>query len=74
METDTDVDLDTVTYRHSISEIHGTLTDAGFVVDNVIEPGSPNPDDYEPGPWGETPVDLQAKLPTEIIFDATLAE
>lgn len=74
VEADTDVGLDMVTYRHSISEIHDALTDAGFVVDRVIEPGTSNPDDYEPGPWDETPVALQAKLPTEVVFDTALAE
>lgn len=72
VETETDLDLDMVTYRHSIAELHGALTGAGFRVDRVLEPGTDDPDASEPGPWGETPVDLQAKLPTEVVFEATL--
>lgn len=74
VETDTDLDLDMVTFRHAVGDIHAALTTAGFRVDRVIEPGTSDSDDYEPGPWGETPVDLQAKLPTDVIFDATLSE
>lgn len=74
VETDTDLDLDMVTYRHSIGEIHTALTTAGFRVDRIIEPGTSDPADYEAGPWGETPVALQAKLPTDVIFDASLAD
>ncbi len=60
-----------VTYRHRISDIHTALRQAGFVIERVLEPGSPEPSDHEAGPWGESPPELRAKLPRVLVVEAT---
>lgn len=52
-----------VTYRNTVSDYLNALVAAGFDVERTIEPGSSDPDDYDPGPWGEHPRDLQSKVP-----------
>ncbi|WP_459191225.1 class I SAM-dependent methyltransferase [Halosimplex sp. J119] len=65
-----DLDVDMVTYRHTVSEVHNALVGAGFRVERLLEPGSDDPDDYEEGPWGERKPELLAKLPSTLIFEA----
>lgn len=61
---------DLVVYRHTVSEVFDALSGAGFAVEEVLEPGSSNPADYEPGPWGERTPELMSKLPSTLIFVA----
>lgn len=65
-----DMDVDQVTYRHTVSGIYNALARAGFRVDRMLEPGSDDPADYEAGPWGEFTPELMSKLPTTLIVDA----
>ncbi|OVE85366.1 class I SAM-dependent methyltransferase [Natronolimnobius baerhuensis] len=60
-----------VTYRRRVSDVHTALREAGFVVDELREPGSADPADHEAGPWGESPPELRAKLPRVLIVAAT---
>ncbi|QPV64534.1 class I SAM-dependent methyltransferase [Halosimplex litoreum] len=68
-----DLDVDMVTYRHSVADVHNALVGAGFRVERMLEPGSSDPDDYEEGPWGEHRPELLAKLPSTLIFEARAA-
>jgi ubiquinone/menaquinone biosynthesis C-methylase UbiE len=62
---------DMVTYRRTISDVYNALVEAGFAVERLLEPGSADPDDYEPGPWGNSPPELQAKRPGVLVVAAT---
>ncbi|WP_276252816.1 class I SAM-dependent methyltransferase [Halomontanus rarus] len=64
------MDVDQVLFRHTVSDIVNALVDAGFVVERMHEPGTPNPDDYEPGPWGEYTPALMSKLPAVLVLEA----
>lgn len=66
-----DMDVDQVTYRHPIHEVHSALVDAGFHVQQIREPGSSDPDDYGHGPWGEHTPEAMATVPSTLLFDAT---
>lgn len=61
---------DVVTFRQKLSDIYNALWEAGFDVERMLEPGTADPGDYEPGPWGETPPELRAKLPRILIIKA----
>ncbi|MFB6081688.1 MAG: class I SAM-dependent methyltransferase [Halanaeroarchaeum sp.] len=65
-----DLDVDMVTYRHRIGDVHNALVGAGFRVERLLEPGSADPGDYEAGPWGERTPELLAKLPSTVVFEA----
>jgi ubiquinone/menaquinone biosynthesis C-methylase UbiE len=67
---DESTDANQVTYRHRVSDIHNALYDAGFDVEQMLEPGSSDPDDYEMGPWEEYTPELMSKLPSTLIFRA----
>ena len=70
--TEDGLDADQVTYRHRVSDVYAALVDAGFRVEQLLEPGSADPDDYEEGPWGELTPELTSKLPTTLVVDASL--
>lgn len=59
-----------VTYRNTVSDFYNALHDAGFDVHAMFEPGSSDPDDYEPGPWGEKVPELLCKVPHVLAFAA----
>lgn len=61
---------DMVTYRHRVSDVYNALHAAGFAVEAMHEPGSPDPDDWEEGPWGEHVPELLSKLPSTLAFEA----
>lgn len=63
---------DLVTYRQKVSDVYNWLRDAGFDVERMFEPGSPDPDDYEAGPWGNSPPELRAKFPRTLVVAATV--
>jgi SAM-dependent methyltransferase len=65
-----DLEHDMVTFRHRVSDVHNALVDAGFTVERLHEPGSPDPDDYEEGPWGERRPELLSKLPATLVVEA----
>lgn len=69
-----EVETSQVLYRHTVSGIHRALVDAGFVVDALHEPGTDDPDDYEPGPWGECTPSLMSKLPAVLVVEARKPE
>jgi len=58
-----------VMYRHTISDLYGTLTGAGFVVESILEPDSRkrHPKDSWYGLWEYTP-ELLKLIPPTIIF------
>lgn len=66
-----DLEQDTVTYRHRVSDVYNALVDAGFRVERMREPGSDDPGEYEEGPWGENKPELLAKLPRTLLFEAS---
>lgn len=63
-------DADLVTYHSTVSDYHNALLDAGFRIERMLEPGSPDPEDYDPGPWGEHPPELASKVPDVLGFVA----
>lgn len=64
------MDVDQVTYRHTISDVYNPLSAAGFRVDRLLEPGTDDPDAYEEGPWGYHTPELMSKLPATLGFVA----
>jgi SAM-dependent methyltransferase len=64
------MDVDQVIYRHRIGDVYADLRAAGFDVEQLLEPGSPDPDDYVGGPWDKYNPELMAKVPTTLIVDA----
>jgi len=64
------VEADEVLYRHTVSGVYDALVGVGFDVERLREPGSPDPDDYEAGPWGIMQPDLMAKVPTTLVVEA----
>lgn len=64
------LDVDSVTYRHRVGDVHTELRSAGFRVEQLLEPGSVDPADYEDDPWGTYRPELMAKLPSTLLFDA----
>lgn len=69
-----EVDVDQVMFRHTVSGIFNDLTDAGFDVERMHEPGTPDAADYEPGPWGEFTPELMSKLPAVLVVEARKPE
>ena len=65
-----ELDVDQVTYRHTVSDVYNALDGASFRVERLREPGSDDPADYEEGPWGEYTPGLMSKLPATLIFEA----
>lgn len=65
-----ELDIHMVTFRHTVSDVFNALTDAGFRVDQILEPGTEDPDDYDAGPWGFYTPEMMSKLPATLIFDA----
>lgn len=64
------MDIEQVTYRHRVSDVVNALIDTGFQIDGLYEPGSADPADYEPGPWGERTPELMSKLPATLAIEA----
>jgi hypothetical protein len=63
-----------VTHRNTVSDYVNGLVGAGFEIERMHEPGSSNPGDYEPGPWGEHPPELTSKVPDVLGFEARKPE
>jgi SAM-dependent methyltransferase len=61
---------DLVTYRNTVADYHEALRAAGFEVTALLEPGSPDPEDYEPGPWGQKRPELLCKVPSVLAVAA----
>lgn len=65
------MDVDEVTYRHTVSGVHNALRRAGFEVERLLEPGTDDPDAYGSGPWGEFVPELLHRVPSVLIVDAS---
>lgn len=65
-----EMDIVQVMFRHTVSDIFNALVRAGFTVERIHEPGTSDPTDYDPGPWGEFTPDLMSKLPAVLAFEA----
>ena len=63
-------DVDQVTYRHSVGGVHNALREAGFQIEQLLEPGIDDPDAYGSGPWGEFVPELLHRVPSVLIVDA----
>lgn len=63
-----------VTHRNTVSDYVNGLIHAGFEIEAMHEPGSSDPQDYEPGPWGEHPPELTSKVPDVLGFEAKKPE
>jgi hypothetical protein len=50
------------------SDIYNALVEAGLTVEH--EPRTPDPSDYEAGPWGEFTPELTSKLPAVLVVEA----
>lgn len=61
-------DANLVTYRSTVSDYYNGLVGAGFDVERMLEPGSSDPETYEPGPWGEHPPELTSTVPDVLGF------
>lgn len=62
---------DLVVFHETVSGVHAAPRDAGFAVETLLEPGSPDPDDYEPGPWDDSPPELRATVPQVLVVAAS---
>lgn len=65
-----DLEADLVVFHRGVGEIHRSLTDAGFVVERVFEPGSDDPADYE-AHWSHKP-ELMAMVPPTLVVKAVV--
>ena len=65
-----DLENNMVTYRHRVSDVYNALSGVGFAVEAMHEPGSPDPREWEEGPWGEHVPELLSKLPSTLAFEA----
>lgn len=63
-------DAEMVVYRRRISETVDLLTDAGFTLDAIREPGYSDPEDYESA-FGSFDPDLMAKIPPTAVYAVT---
>lgn len=63
------MEVDQVMFRHTVSDIHNALVRNGFTVERIHEPGTADPTEYEPGPWGEFTPELMSKLPAVLVFE-----
>lgn len=63
-------DAEMVLYRRRISETVALLTDAGFTVDAIREPGYSDPADYDSA-FGSFDPDLMADVPPTVVYAAT---
>ncbi|MWV40556.1 hypothetical protein [Natrialba sp. INN-245] len=52
-----------------MGDIYNGLVGSGFAVERMREPGTSDPEDYDPGPWGEFTPELMSKLPAVLIFE-----
>lgn len=68
--SDPSLEHDLVTYRSTVGEIVTSVVDAGFRLERLIEPGSPDPEDWTAGPWGEHPPELTSTLPSLLVVAA----
>jgi SAM-dependent methyltransferase len=64
------IEPDQVLYHHRFEVIHGTLRDAGFAVETLLEPGTGDPDAYEER-WSSKP-ELMAMVPRTLVVRAVL--
>lgn len=64
------VDADEVLHRRRLSDVHGALRAAGFVVDAIREPGSAAPDEYE-ATFSSVP-ELMATVPRTVVLRAVV--
>jgi len=64
-----EMDIDQVMFRHTVSGIYNALVEAGFTVERLREPGTANPEDYEPGPWGEFTPALMSNVPPVLVVE-----
>lgn len=65
-----DVEADMVVFHRAVGEIHRALTEAGFVVDRLVEPGDDDPERYREQLSHEP--DLMALVPPTLVVRATL--
>lgn len=63
-----DYEANMVVFDRKVGELHRALVDAGFEVERLLEPGSPNPEDYEDGPLASTKPELMARVPRNLRF------
>jgi len=63
-----DIDADMVVFHRTVAEIHRALTEAGFVVDELLEPGDDDPEIYREQ-WSHEP-DLMALVPPTFVVRA----
>ena len=63
-----DYDPEMVVFDRSVEEIHNAAVSAGFDVRRVLEPGSPDPADYEDDPLASNRPELMAKVPRNLRF------
>ena len=63
-----DYDPDLLVFHHRVADYHQALVDSGFTVERLLEPGSPDPDDYEEQ-WSHKP-ELMAKVPPALVVRA----
>ena len=61
-------DPDMLLYHHRVSDYHEALTDAGFTVERLLEPGDSDPEVYEEQ-WSHKP-ELMAMVPPALVVTA----
>lgn len=64
-----DLEHDMIVYHHTVGEYHDALVDAGFVVEELLEPGSDDPASYEEH-WSHRP-ELMAMIPPTLVIRAS---
>ncbi|MEF8842082.1 MAG: class I SAM-dependent methyltransferase [Haloarculaceae archaeon] len=65
-----DLDPEMTVFHHRVADIHRALVDAGFTVEQLFEPGSGDPEDYEEQ-WSHEP-ELMATVPPTLAVRAVV--
>ncbi len=69
---DEDYDADLVVFDRTVADLHNAVVDAGFEVRRLLEPGSPDPEDYDDDPLESNRPELMAKVPRTLRFWAVV--
>jgi SAM-dependent methyltransferase len=57
-----------VVFDRTVGDYHGAAVDAGFDVRRVLEPGSPDPAEYDDDPLASNRPELMARVPRNLRF------
>lgn len=69
---DEDYDAELTVFDRTVGDVHDAAVDAGFDVRRLLEPGSPDPEEYDDDPLESTQPELMALVPRNLRLWATV--